>query len=192
MPAGNTEMFHAALEGGADAVYLGLKRFNAREKAGNFTLSQLPALLGKADQHNLKIYLTLNTVIKNKEIPELIDTLYAISQTKVSAMIIQNWGVYYLVRHYFNNINLHASTQMGNHNSLGGLFSQNHGFDKVIFARELTQSEVSDIRKKSDTSVELFVHGALCYSFSGMCIFSSYWWHERQQGYVHAALPQVV
>ena len=174
LPAGNAEMFHAALEGGADAVYLGIKRFNAREKAENFSLSQLPALLDKADQHNLKIYLTLNTVIKNQEIPELIDTLYAISQTSVSAIIIQDWGVYYLARHYFNKINLHASTQMGNHNSLGGMYSQNIGFERVIFARELTQSEISDIRKKSDISVELFVHGALCYSFSGMCLFSSY------------------
>ena len=174
LPAGNTEMFHAALEGGADAVYLGLKQFNARERADNFTLSQLQALLNEAGKHNMNVYLTLNTVIKNKELPELLDTLYAISQTGISAVIIQDWGVYDLIRNHFSNLKVHASTQMGNHNALGGIYSENLGFERVIFARELTQKELTSIGEKSNIQIEMFIHGALCYSFSGMCLFSSY------------------
>ena len=174
LPAGNTEMFHAALEGGADAVYLGLKRFNARKRADNFNIQQFQALLDEAGKHNMKVYLTLNTVIKNKELPELLDTLYSISQTGISAVIIQDWGVYDLIRNHFNNLKIHASTQMGNHNSLGGTYSEKLGFERVIFARELTQKELISVREKSNIQIEMFVHGALCYSFSGMCLFSSY------------------
>lgn len=174
LPAGNAEMFHAAVEGGADAVYLGLKKFNARERADNFTIPQLQALLAEAGKHNIKVYLTLNTVIKNKELPELLDILHAISQTDISAVIIQDWGVYYLIRNHFSKLKIHASTQMGNHNALGGILSEKLGFDRVIFARELTKKELYSIREKSHIQIEMFIHGALCYSFSGMCLFSSY------------------
>jgi len=174
LPAGNPETFHAALEGGADAVYLGLKQFNARERADNFTWQQLLALLEEAEKHQMKVYLTLNTVIKNKELPDLIDTLYALSQTKVSAVIIQDWGVYSLIKNFFPNLKIHGSTQMGNHNSPGANFSEEHGFERVIFAREMTEQEIHSIIKKSNIDVEMFIHGALCYSFSGMCLFSSY------------------
>ncbi len=174
LPAGNTEAFYAAAEGGADAVYLGLRKFNARERADNFTLSQLQALLLEAKKKNIKVYLTLNTVVKNKELPELIDTLYALTQTSISALIIQDWGAYHLIKNYFTNLKIHASTQMGNHNSLGGTYSEKLGFERVIFARELTQKEIQAIRDKSNVETEVFGHGALCYSFSGMCLFSSY------------------
>src|SRR6056297_2638043 len=142
LPAGNTEAFYAAAEGGADAVYLGLQQFNARERADNFTYQQLTALLEEAEKHKMKVYLTLNTVIKNKELPALIDTLYAVSQTKISAVIIQDWGVYSLIKNFFSNLKIHGSTQMGNHNSLGAIFSEEHGFERVIFAREMTESEI--------------------------------------------------
>ena len=174
MPAGNPEAFHAAIEGGADAVYLGLKQFNARERADNFTYQQLLALLQEAGKHQMRVYLTLNTVIKNKELPDLIDTLYALSQTKISAIIIQDWGVYFLVKKFFPNLKIHGSTQMGNHNSLGAIFSEKLGFERVIFAREMTEQEIQSITKKSNIDVEMFIHGALCYSFSGMCLLSSY------------------
>ena len=174
LPAGNTEAFFAAKEGGADAVYLGLKQFNARERAVNFSYSELIALLDEADKNGMKVYLTLNTVIKNKEIPALLDTLYALSQTHISAIIIQDWGVYQLVRKHFSKLKIHGSTQMGNHNSLGAIYSEQKGFERVIFARELTQQEIAAITKKSAIQVEMFVHGALCYSLSGMCLFSSY------------------
>ena len=174
LPAGNIEAFHAAVEGGADAVYLGLKYFNARERADNFTPAQFQTLLQEAEKHQIRVYLTLNIVIKNDELSELLDVLYMLSQTTVSAVIIQDWGVYDIIRHHFPNLQVHASTQMGNHNSLGAIYSDKLGFERVIFARELTRQEIAAIGKKSGIDIEMFIHGALCYSFSGMCLFSSY------------------
>lgn len=174
LPAGNTEAFFAAVEGGADAVYFGLKQFNARERADNFGYPELLALLEEARKHNINTYLTLNTLIKNQELPELLDTLHAISQTNLSAVIIQDWGVYHLLKKYFSNLTIHGSTQMANHNSAGAEFSYQKGFDRIIMARELTREELNQISQKSRIGLELFVHGALCYSFSGMCLFSSY------------------
>ncbi|MFP4604424.1 MAG: peptidase U32 family protein [Bacteroidales bacterium] len=174
LPAGNAEAFYAAVEGGADAVYAGLKKFNARARADNFTIPQLQSMLMEADNNNVKVYLTLNTVIKNDELGELAETLYSLAQTKVSAVIIQDWGVYYFIKKFFPSLKVHASTQMGNHNSLGGIYAEKMDFERVIFARELTQKEIRAINSHSDIEIELFAHGALCYSFSGMCLFSSF------------------
>ncbi len=174
LPAGNAEAFYAAVEGGADAVYAGLKKFNARARADNFTIPQLQSMLMEADNNKVKVYLTLNTVIKNDELGELAETLYSLAQTKVSAVIIQDWGVYYFIKKFFPSLKVHASTQMGNHNSLGGIYAEKMDFERVIFARELTQKEIRAINSHSDIEIELFAHGALCYSFSGMCLFSSF------------------
>ncbi|MFP4041233.1 MAG: peptidase U32 family protein [Bacteroidales bacterium] len=174
LPAGNAEAFYAAVEGGADAVYAGLKKFNARARADNFTIPQLQSMLMEADNNKVKVYLTLNTVIKNDELGELAETLYSLAQTKVSAVIIQDWGVYYFIKKFFPSLKVHASTQMGNHNSLGGIYAEKMDFERVIFARELTQKEIRVINSHSDIEIELFAHGALCYSFSGMCLFSSF------------------
>nr|WP_320119816.1 peptidase U32 family protein [uncultured Marinifilum sp.] len=174
LPVGNPEMFHAAIKGGADAVYLGLRQFNARGRASNFTTAQLQALLKLAKKHNIKVYLTLNIVIKNEELSDLLDTLFLIQKTDISAIIIQDWGVYHLVKKYFPKITIHASTQMANHNSLGAIYSQEKKFERVVMARELTLDELKQVKKKSDIELEIFMHGALCYSFSGMCLFSSF------------------
>lgn len=174
LPVGNPEMFHAAVKGGADAVYLGLRQFNARGRASNFTSSQLLALIKIARKNNIKVYLTLNTVIKNEELPDLLDTLNLIQKTGIDAIIIQDWGVYYLVKKHFPKITIHASTQMAHHNSLGAIYCKSKEFERVVMARELTLPELKEIRKKSDIELEIFMHGALCYSFSGMCLFSSF------------------
>ncbi len=174
LPVGNVEAFYAALKGGADAVYLGLKNFNARERATNFSNYQLLQLVDEAASAKVKVYVTLNTVIKNSEISELIDTLWFLSQTKVAAVIIQDWGTYFLLKNYFPKLAIHASTQMANHNSAGAVFSKKMGFSRVILSRELTLPELESIQEKSPIETEVFVHGALCYSFSGMCLFSSY------------------
>ncbi|WP_321297424.1 peptidase U32 family protein [Marinifilum fragile] len=174
LPVGNPEMFHAAVKGGADAVYLGLRQFNARGRASNFTSSQLLALIKIARKNDIKVYLTLNTVIKNEELPDLLDTLNLIQKTGVDAIIIQDWGVYYLVKKHFPKITIHASTQMAHHNSLGAIYCKHKDFERVVMARELTLPELKEIRKKSDIELEIFMHGALCYSFSGMCLFSSF------------------
>lgn len=174
LPAGNTESFYAALDGGADAVYLGLKNFNARGRAANFGESHLMAALKEAQKRKVKIYVTLNTVIKNKEIDDLLDVLAFLEKAGVDAIIIQDWGVYHIARLRFPKLVIHASTQMGNHNSLGVEFSTQKKIARVILARELTMTELKHIAKRSTTELELFIHGALCYSFSGLCFFSSY------------------
>ncbi len=174
LPVGNPEMFHAAIKGGADAVYIGLRQFNARGRATNFSVSQLQSLLKLAYKNNIRVYLTLNTVIKNDEIADLLDTLNLVNKSSINAILIQDWGVYHLVKKHFPEITLHASTQMANHNSLGALYSQQKDFERVVMARELTLPEIKEIKKKSDIELEIFMHGALCYSFSGMCLFSSY------------------
>ncbi len=174
LPAGNIESFYAALEGGADAIYLGLKQFNARGRAKNFTTSQLPALVKEARKRSVKLYITLNTVIKNSELGELLDYLHFLSTTGVAGIIVQDWGVYYVANRFFPKLSIHASTQLGIHNSLGTVFSEKRGFDRVVLARELTMHELETICKKSRIETEVFIHGALCYSFSGMCLYSSY------------------
>lgn len=174
LPAGNIESFYAALKGGADAIYLGLKQFNARGRAKNFTNTQLHSLLIEAKKKKVRVYITLNTVLKNKEIPELLDYLHFLSLSGVDGIIIQDWGVYFIAKQYFPKLSIHASTQLGIHNSLGANFSKKKGFDRVVLARELTLRELGTICKKSKIETEVFIHGALCYSFSGMCLYSSY------------------
>jgi len=174
LPVGNTESFYAAVEGGADSVYLGLRNFNARGRAPNFFPNQLQSLLKEANQLNIKVYLTLNTLIKNNELPQLLDILYLLSQTKISSIIIQDWSVYYLLKKYFSNLPIYASTQMGIHNSVGVNFADSLGFERIILARELTIHELERINLKTNIELEIFAHGALCYSFSGECLFSSF------------------
>jgi len=174
MPVGNVEAFYAAMEGGANAVYLGLKTFNARGRAANFNNYQLLLIINEAKRYNAKVYVTLNTVIKNKELNELLDTLWFLSLTKISAVIIQDWGTYYLLKKHFPKLVIHGSTQMAHHNSLGAIHAAKLGIERIILARELTLNELELIQKKSPIETEVFVHGALCYSFSGMCTFSSY------------------
>ena len=173
-PVGNTESFYAALNGGADAIYLGLPEFNARNRASNFTRPMLQLAVSKAHEKKVKVYITLNTLIKNKEIDQLIDVLSFLMAIKVDGVIIQDWGVYYIAHRFFPKLVLHASTQMGIHNSVGVNFNAVKGFHRSVLARELTMTELSKIAKSSQSELELFIHGALCYSFSGMCLYSSY------------------
>ena len=173
-PVGNVESFYAALSGGADAIYMGLQEFNARGRASNFTRPMLQLAVGKAHEKNVKVYVTLNTLIKNRETDQLIDILSYLDSLKVDGIIIQDWGVYYIANKFFPKLVLHASTQMGNHNSSGVNYSASKGFVRTVLARELTMPELEKIVNQSKSELELFVHGALCYSFSGMCLFSSY------------------
>lgn len=173
-PVGNIESFYAALNAGADAVYLGLPEFNARVRASNFTRPMLRLALKKAHEKNVRVYITLNILLKNKELAQLFDLLSFLDVIGVDGIIIQDWGVYYLARKYFSRLNLHASTQMGNHNSEGVNYGFSKGIVRTVMARELTMPELELISQRSKADLEVFVHGALCYSFSGMCLFSSY------------------
>ncbi len=174
LPAGNIEAFHAAIEAGADAIYLGLKKFNARNRARNFLIQQLPTLIKKANEHEVKVFVTVNTVVKNNELPDLISFLHNLEQAGPYSIIVQDLGIVQIVRQYFPKLTVHASTQMNFHNSLGSKFAKRVGIKRIVLARELTQSEIRLIAKKSDVELEVFIHGALCYSVSGMCLFSSY------------------
>jgi len=173
-PVGNAESLYAAINAGADAVFMGLQEFNARGRASNFTRPMLRLAIQKAHEKKIKVYVTLNVLIKNKEIAQLIDVLGFLDSVKVDAIIIQDWGVFYIARKYFSGLVLHASTQMGNHNSIGINYGASKGIVRTVLARELTMPELEKIVLKTKAELEVFVHGALCYSFSGMCLFSSY------------------
>ncbi len=174
LPAGNLEMAIAAYQGGADAVYAGLQDFNARQRAKNFSINELSTLTDYAKDNHKKIYIVLNTLIKNNETFDIVDTLSLISDLKVDGVIVQDLGLLYLIKKYFNKLAVHSSTQMGIHNSLGISFSQKEQIKRVILSRELTYNELTQISQKSNIELELFVHGSLCYSFSGHCLFSSF------------------
>jgi U32 family peptidase len=174
LPVGNIESLFAAFDGGADAIYLGLKNFNARNRAMNFTPWQVAAIIREARIRKIKSYITLNTVIRNFEIPDLINTLYQITQIKPDGVIVQDIGVIYLIKKFFPELTIHASTQMSVHNSIGVEYLQMKGIERVVLARELTLPELKKITAKARIEIELFIHGALCYSFSGMCLFSSF------------------
>jgi putative protease len=174
-PAGGPDAAFAALHFGADAIYLGLKNFNARAEAENFTLDELSEVVAYA--HSLtprrRVFVTVNTVIRNDELPELVPALAALADLEVDALIIQDLGVYHLVRRYFPELELHASTQLAVHNGAGAQALHALGFARVVLARELTFEEVDEVTATAGIETEVFVHGALCYSYSGLCLFSS-------------------
>ena len=174
LPAGTVEAFFAAMEGGADAVYLGLKKFNARGRARNFSYNDLQNVIAEAHSRGRKVYVTLNTLIKNNEVPELVETLAALDQCRPDALIVQDLAVANIAGRFFPKLQLHASTQMSVHNSMSCNYLKQCGFSRVVLARELTMHELSQLMNSIDVETEVFVHGALCYSVSGQCLFSSY------------------
>ncbi|MBL0224599.1 MAG: U32 family peptidase [Geobacteraceae bacterium] len=173
-PAGSLESFFAALEKGADAVYAGLRDFSARARAKNFTLAQMERMLGYAHARDRRIYITLNTLVKEQELPQLVDTLAALETMRVDGVIVQDLAVARLVRNHFPAIALHASTQMTIHNTAGVQMLQELGFQRAVLARELALDEIAAIAAATTVEIETFVHGALCFSISGQCFFSSY------------------
>ena len=173
-PAGSLEAFFAAMEKGADAVYAGLRDFSARAKAKNFTLSQMERMTAYAHSTGKKLYVTLNTLVKESELPQLIDTLASLEAMRVDGVILQDMAVARLAREFFPGIPLHASTQMTIHNSLGVRQLEELGFERVVLARELHIDEIGSIVKASKAEIECFIHGALCFSFPGQCYFSSF------------------
>jgi len=173
-PAGNLESFFAALENGADAIYVGLKAFSARAYAPNFTWPELSAMRGLTRQRGCKLYIALNALVKEGERGELLEALTGINEIGPEALILQDLGVYHLARRHFPRLPLHASTLMTIHNSLGVQQAAAMGFTRVVLARELTLTELALIRRRSPIELEVFVHGALCYSISGLCLFSSF------------------
>ncbi len=173
-PAGTVESFYAAVENGADAVYLGLKNFSARAYAKNFTVRELALLLPYARKKKVKINIALNSLTKESELPEAIRTLATINELRPDAVIIQDLGIYHLIKSHFPRLNIHGSVLMTVHNSLGAWQLYNMGFKRAVLAREMSLKEIAAVSKSCPIELETFVHGALCYSYSGLCLFSSY------------------
>lgn len=174
-PAGGREQFFAALQSGADAVYLGLKQFNARGRAENFTLEDLRELAPLARRYRMKILVTLNILLKEAELPRLRLELAELQWIGIHAAIVQDLGVARFIRENFPTIRLHASTQLAVHNLAGVMAAIDFGFKRVVVARELTAQELRKIQSAVeglDVEVEAFCHGSLCYSYSGLCFFS--------------------
>jgi putative protease len=174
-PAGGPDAAYAAFHYGADAIYLGLKKFSARAEAENFTLAEAGEVTAYAHslQPRRRVFVTINTLVRQDELAELVETLAALADIGVDALIIQDLGVYHVVRRYFPELELHASTQLAVHNRAGAEALKRLGFTRVVLARELTFEEVRDVTAAAGIETEVFIHGALCYSYSGLCLFSS-------------------
>lgn len=172
-PCGSLESFNAAVNAGADACYLAGTRFGARAYAKNFDTSELCRVIDKAHLKGVKVYMTVNTLLKNAEIRALIEYLNPFYECGLDAVIVQDMGVFKLVRETFPDLPVHASTQMNICSSEAAAWLNELGATRVIPARELTLKEIADIKRKVDIEIETFVHGAMCYSYSGRCLLSS-------------------
>ena len=172
-PAGSYESFHAAIVAGADAVYAGGPKFGARAFAENFTEAQLLNAIDYAHLHQRKFYLTVNTLLKDFEIEQLPEYLEPLYQRGLDAVIVQDMGVLHVVRQYFPDMDIHASTQMTVTGVNGAQFLKENGAVRVVPAREISLEEVRNIKSATGMEMECFVHGALCYCYSGQCLLSS-------------------
>ncbi|MBF0528264.1 MAG: U32 family peptidase [Deltaproteobacteria bacterium] len=173
-PAGSPSTWAAALDAGADAVYLGLKSFSARAFAANFTLPQLHRIVDLTHERGARIFLAFNSLLKENELPTAVKTLDALTAIRPDALIIQDLGLLRLIKKYFPQFEVHASTLMAVHNLPGLTVLKGLGFDRSVLARELTLNEVERLAWNAPLGLELFIHGALCFSVSGLCLMSSF------------------
>ncbi len=173
-PAGTIEAFEAAVESGADAIYIGAPAFNARALARHFSLTEVAAMIDHAHKNRVKVYLAMNSLMKEEEIGKAVEELAALEALKADALIVQDLGISYLARKFFPGLRLHASTLMGAHNSLNVRQFSEMDFKRVVLAREMTLAEIGQIHTQCPVELEVFVHGALCFAYSGLCLFSSY------------------
>lgn len=173
-PAGSYESLKAAIAAGADAVYIGGTRFGARAYANNLTEEELLEAIDYVHLHGRKIYLTINTLLKEHELcNELYDYLLPYYKQGIDAVIVQDIGVLTYIKEQFPDLPIHASTQMTITNVLGAQFLKSLGAERIVTAREMQLSEIEEIAKNTDVEIESFVHGALCYCYSGQCLYSS-------------------
>lgn len=172
-PAGSPLALRAAIENGADAVYLGTQEFSARKFAENFRLDELRETIEGAHKRGVKIYVAVNTLLKDDELVSFPQYLYKLAEAGPDALIVQDWAVVRMVRELIPDLPLHASTQMTINNSSGALFLEDMDFKRLVLARETSLEEVKKIREKTKLELEIFAHGALCISYSGICYFSS-------------------
>lgn len=172
-PVGDFECLKAAVQNGANSVYFGSSLFNARAYASNFELDHLSEVIQYAKIRNVRTHLTLNTLLKDEELPQAISLAQKAYECGIDAIIIQDLGLAYLLRQLLPDLPLHASTQMSIHNLNGALELEQLGFKRVVLSRELSLSEITYIAQHTNIEIETFIHGALCMSYSGQCLFSS-------------------
>lgn len=172
-PAGNINIFKAVIEAGADAVYVGGSMFGARAYANNFDEEELLYAIDYAHLKGVKVYLTVNTLLKNDEIEKLYDYLLPFYERGLDAVLVQDLGALKLIHDRFPDIAIHTSTQMTVTGIDGVRFLKQFGVQRVVMAREVSLAEMKEIHEKCGMEIEAFVHGALCYSYSGQCLFSS-------------------
>lgn len=172
-PVGNMESLKSAINNNADAIYLGAKSFNARGGVENFSFESLKEAVEYAHLFGVKVYLTLNTLIKDEEMKEVLNVVEKALEICVDAFIVQDVGLVYLIKNTFPNAVIHASTQMGVNNLEGAKFLSEAGFTRIVLARETPLEEVRRIHENLDVELEYFVQGALCVSFSGNCYLCS-------------------
>jgi len=173
-PAGSPEALDAAVGEGANAVYLGMKDFNARLRSANFTYAQFEGALRALRKMGKKVYVTVNTVFEQREADRMYQFLKYLSEQGPDALIVQDFGVAAMVKSEFPSLRLHASTQMNIASARGANALSKHSFSRVVLARELSLEELKGIKNETNLELEVFVHGALCISVSGVCLFSSY------------------
>ena len=169
-PAGNIESLEAAIGEGADAVYLGLKTFNARLRTTNFAWNQFEAAVESLHRQNKKVYVTVNTVCEERETERLYRFLSYLNEVKPDALIVQDYAIMRMAQEFFPDLELHASTQMNVESTNAVRLLQKNGVKRVVLARELGLDEIKKIKDETGADLETFVHGALCVSESGLCL----------------------
>lgn len=171
-PAGNMESLRLAIEAGADAIYLGGKNFGARAYSKNFSNEELVEAIKLAHLYNVKIYVTCNTLIYDSEVDEFINYIEFLHKNNVDAILLQDLGMLDYLRKIFPNLEIHSSTQMHIHNLEGAKLMKDLGVKRVVLSRETSIKEIKQIKENSNVDVEVFIHGALCISYSGQCLMS--------------------
>ena len=172
-PVGEIKNFYAAIKSGADAVYLGLPRFNARMRAENISLDNLPHLVSYAHLKNVKVYVVINILLSTNEFRDMVALVDECLKAKVDGFIVQDYGVISVLKKIYPNIILHGSTQIGVHNVRGARVAKKLGLSRVVLSREVTLEDIEKISKNVDIELEVFVQGAMCVAFSGNCYLSS-------------------
>jgi len=173
-PAGDLNKLFYAVKYGADAVYLGLEKFGLRERAGNFSISELSEAISFAHKNNSKIYLTLNIFPHNIDIKGIENVIKEIKHLELDAVVVSDIGVLEMVKNEMPDVNIHISTQANVTNWRTAKFYKDNGATRIILARELTLEEIKEIKEKVDVELEVFVHGAMCLAYSGRCVLSDY------------------
>lgn len=172
-PAGSLDALKAAVENGADAVYIGGEQFSARQKADNFSREQMAEGISYAHARGCNVHVAVNTLVNNAEIGDLIEYAYQLAELHVDAVIVQDLGVAHILRETLPQLELHASTQMAVHNTPGVMFLEQQGFSRIVLARETSLEAIKKIKACTSVELEVFTHGALCVSYSGQCLLSS-------------------